>query len=97
MNNFISNFRNSPIAQKLIAQNTFTVADTATGHFHPDSPNDHWRLDRNAQWCRLYCKNKFRRQLRMAQGVVVFEFEDAADAAAFRRVTARVPSLIACR
>jgi hypothetical protein len=97
MHNFITKIRNSPIAQKLMAQNTFTVAATATGHFHPDSPHDHWRVTRLEQWCRLYCKNKFLRRLRMAQGVVIYEFESAEDAAAFRRVTQRVPTLIACR
>jgi hypothetical protein len=97
MKEFIEKIRNSPIGQKLIAQNCFVVADTATGQFQPDDRRDHWRLDRIEQWCRLYCKNKFRRSLRMAQGVVIYEFESPDDAAAFRRVTQRVPTLITCR
>ncbi|MBA1157476.1 hypothetical protein [Microvirga mediterraneensis] len=96
MEDFIERIKSSPISQKLIAANCFTVADTATGEFEPNSLNDHWRLHRLEQWCRLYCKNKFRRRIRMALGTVTYEFENADDARTFRRVTQRVPTLIAC-
>jgi hypothetical protein len=94
---FADRIMNSPIGQKLIARASFIARDTATGIFTADNPYDHWRIDRTTRWCDLYCKRLWRRTLRMATGVVTFEFEDADDAAIFKRVTGRAPTLINCR
>jgi hypothetical protein len=97
MNTIIDNFRNSSIVRCTIWRDAFAATDTATGRFDSTFPEDHRRLENNHHWCQVYCRGRFRRRLDMAAGRVRFEFEEAADAAAFRTATGRVPSLITCR
>lgn len=97
MKNFIEKLNACPFIKDLIDRHTFAATASATGTFDPDLARDHWRLDRLSQWCALYCRAKYRRTIRMAQGIVAFEFEDNDDANAFRQATAQNETLITCR
>jgi hypothetical protein len=77
--------------------NLSNPADSAHGTFSYTGPRDQWLIDRTRQWCGLHAKHEWSFRIDMARGIISFQFEDQGDADAFRRVTARSPTLITCR
>lgn len=94
---FVEKLRKTPIARKLRLRETFPAVDAAEGVFRPDNQHDDVRLDRTSSWVNANCMGLWRRTVRRSEGVVVFEFETFADAAAFRAVSASMPGMITCR
>lgn len=93
----IESMRQSDIGQRLIRQANFHAAATASGSFMPDNEHDDWRLGRTSAWVAQHSIGMWRRSVDQPAGRVSFEFEDAADAEAFRVAAATLAGMIPCR
>lgn len=87
----------SAIGRKLKAAENFIAADSAQGSFTLNTWRDDASLNRTSAWPLKHCTGLWRRRVDQPAGLVIFEFEIAADAAAFRVATATLPGMIPCR